>query len=52
MSNWERYLHNPGPDLLIQLAIAHAEFEALHPFLDGNDRLGCMLIPLFLWQMK
>ena len=29
---------------------AHAEFEALHPFLDGNGRLGRMLIPMFLWQ--
>lgn len=34
----------------MQLAILHAEFEALHPFLDGNGRLGRMLVPLFLWQ--
>jgi len=39
------------PDRLVQLAILHAEFEALHPFLDGNGRLGRMLIPLFLWQV-
>jgi Fic family protein len=52
MSGWERYLHEQAPDLLVQLAIAHAEFEALHPFLDGNGRLGRMLIPLFLWQRK
>ena len=52
MSGWERYLHAQAPDRLVQLAIAHAEFEALHPFLDGNGRLGRMLIPLFLWQMK
>ena len=50
MSDWERYAHNDGPDQLVQLAILHAEFEALHPFLDGNGRLGRMLIPLFLWQ--
>ncbi len=50
MSSWENFLHAKSPDLLIQLAILHAEFEALHPFLDGNGRLGRMLIPLFLWQ--
>ena len=38
------------PDPLVQLAIAHAEFEALHPFKDGNGRLGRMIIPLFLFE--
>lgn len=50
MSQWERYIHQDVPDRLVQLAILHAEFEALHPFLDGNGRLGRMLIPLVLWQ--
>ena len=50
MSSWERYIHQNGTDRLVQLAILHAEFEALHPFLDGNGRLGRMLVPLFLWQ--
>ncbi len=50
MSAWERYFHEEAPDRLVQLAILHAEFEALHPFLDGNGRLGRMLVPLFLWQ--
>ncbi len=50
MSSWERYIHCEAPDQLVQLAILHAEFEALHPFLDGNGRLGRMLVPLFLWQ--
>lgn len=50
MSEWERYAHSDAPDRLVQLAILHAEFEALHPFLDGNGRLGRMLVPLFLWQ--
>jgi Fic family protein len=50
MSRWERYIHEEASDRLIQLAVLHAEFEALHPFLDGNGRLGRMLIPLFLYQ--
>lgn len=49
MADWERYIHDDNvPDRLIQLAIVHAEFEALHPFLDGNGRLGRLMIPLFL----
>ncbi len=51
MSAWERYAHDDAPDRLVQLAILHAEFEALHPFLDGNGRLGRMFVPLFLWQI-
>ena len=52
MSAWERYIHVDAPDRLVQLAILHAEFENLHPFLDGNGRLGRMFVPLFLWQHK
>lgn len=48
MDQWEAYIHSETPDRLVQLAILHAEFEALHPFLDGNGRLGRMLVPLFL----
>ena len=51
MAAWERYMHSEAPDRLVQLAILHVEFEALHPFLDGNGRLGRMLVPLFLWQV-
>ena len=50
MDRWERFMHEKAPDPLVQLALLHAEFEALHPFLDGNGRLGRMFIPLFLWQ--
>lgn len=35
---------------LIRVALVHVEFEALHPFEDGNGRLGRMLIPLMLWK--
>jgi len=48
MSAWEKYIHEDTMDRLVQLAILHAEFEALHPFLDGNGRLGRMLVPLFM----
>lgn len=51
MGRWEQYIHETAPDRLVQLAIIHAEFEALHPFLDGNGRLGRMLVPLFMWQV-
>ena len=52
MTAWEKFLHNDYPDRLVQLAVAHAEFEALHPFYDGNGRLGRMLMPLFLFERE
>ena len=49
MSNLEKYIHNDEKDVLVQLAIIHAQFEMVHPFMDGNGRVGRMLIPLFLY---
>lgn len=50
MSAWERHVNADSPDRLVQVAVQHAEFEAVHPFLDGNGRLGRMLIPLLMRQ--
>lgn len=50
VDTWERYVHEDAPDRLVQLALLHAEFEALHPFLDGNGRLGRMCVPLFMYK--
>jgi Fic family protein len=52
LSNWEKYIHHEDIDPLVQLAIVHAQFEILHPFLDGNGRIGRILIPLFLYHHK
>ncbi len=52
MSRWEKYINKETTDKLIQLAVMHAEFEAIHPFLDGNGRPGRMLIPLYMFQRK
>lgn len=43
--------HSQHPPIL-KTGIAHLEFEALHPFLDGNGRIGRMLITLMLWQSE
>jgi Fic family protein len=50
MSALERYLHDdpePSP-VLVKAALAHAQFETIHPFLDGNGRVGRLLITLLL----
>jgi len=48
LENWEKFYASEQPDPMVQLSIIHAQFEILHPFNDGNGRLGRMLIPLFL----
>ncbi|MBF0541247.1 MAG: Fic family protein [Nitrospirae bacterium] len=50
--NLEKYIHCDELDTLVQLAIVHAQFEVIHPFLDGNGRVGRILIPLFLYEKK
>ena len=52
LSNFEKYIHFKEKDFLVQLAIIHAQFEIIHPFVDGNGRLGRILIPLFLFEKK
>ena len=52
MSNLEKYIHYDEEDRLVQLAMIHAQFEIIHPYCDGNGRLGRMLIPLFLFEKK
>jgi Fic family protein len=52
LNRWEAYWHAEAPDPLIQLALVHAQFEILHPFIDGNGRLGRMIIPLFFFEKK
>lgn len=49
LADWEQFLHTRDrfPDL-IQCAIMHEQFQAIHPFLDGNGRVGRLLITLFL----
>lgn len=50
LDNWEKYYHAEDQDPIVQLAVVHAQFEFLHPFLDGNGRLGRILMPLFLFE--
>ncbi len=49
LSNWEKYYHGDD-DPLVRLALIHAQFEFLHPFLDGNGRIGRILVPIFLFE--
>lgn len=51
LANWERFLHNEtGIDPLIRMAVCHYQFEAIHPFTDGNGRTGRVINILYLIQ--
>ena len=45
---WERFLHDDSMPPLVHAALVHSQFEAIHPFLDGNGRVGRLLITLLL----
>lgn len=49
MNNLENYIHDDSIDPLLQAALIHVQFEMIHPFQDGNGRIGRLLIPLFLY---
>ena len=48
LDNTEKFLHDNSLPLLIQCGLAHAQFETIHPFLDGNGRVGRLLITFLL----
>ena len=51
LEKWERFIHERDAlPALVQCALLHEQFEAIHPFLDGNGRVGRLLITLFLCE--
>jgi Fic family protein len=52
LDDWEKYLHDRAPQLplLIRCALLHYQFQTIHPFLDGNGRLGRLFIVLYLME--
>lgn len=52
LANLESYWRGEELDPLVQLALIHAQFEIIHPFRDGNGRVGRMLVPVFLYEKR
>jgi Fic family protein len=53
LANWERFLHHQTElDPLVRMAVGHYQFEAIHPFTDGNGRTGRVINILFLIQAE
>lgn len=52
LAAWEKFLHESDLPPLVTIALAHYQFEAIHPFLDGNGRVGRLLITLFLIERR
>lgn len=52
LAAWEKYLHERDLPPLLQVALLHYQFEAIHPFIDGNGRVGRLMIVLFLIERE
>lgn len=50
MARWEEFVNSSDVPSLVKVAVAHAEFESIHPFCDGNGRVGRMIVPLMLYS--
>jgi Fic family protein len=52
LGGWEKFLHESKLPPLVTIGLAHYQFKAIHPFLDGNGRVGRLLITLFLIERQ
>jgi len=50
LDKWAAYTSSEEGDILSQLGIIHAQFEIIHPFMDGNGRVGRILMPIYLYK--